>query len=82
MFIRTLMIRVVVGRYAVGTEMVPAKVDEFAAYLDGCQIEKVLEARDFNRGQGTMQPDEASLEHIVGLHPSGEVRPAAEHFSS
>ena len=79
--IRRLVIGVVVMANAKWPEVLPAEVDKFASDLDGCQIEEVPDAFNFDLVECPMQADHRVLEYVIRLLPSPKPGAAMKHAS-
>ena len=77
-----LIIGMVIAADAMGAEVLTAEVDEFAADLDRCKIEKVPVSLHMCLPKRAMQPKHRILKDIVGLLPALEAGAAMKHSAS
>jgi len=70
---------VVVGADALGAEVLLGQIEEFAAHLQGGEVEEMPDRFNLHLRQGPVQPDHGVLENIVGLFPAAQGRIAPEH---
>ena len=69
-----------VGPRALRAEIAPGQVEELAADLRRGQAEEVGGRRRLDLLQGTAEPQDRVLEHVVGLLPAMDAREIPEHL--
>lgn len=73
------MVGVVVGRHALGAEVVALEVDELPANLRAGQVEKVSGRLHLHLSERAVQPQQRVLSYIIGRLPPPQLRILPQH---